>query len=276
MSRPSAAAAALALAAWLGPAGAQEAADHPLAGAERAPLPPAPVWAGGFEGEGLAVWLHPAGDGVRGHLQVGDRYYRLEGAVERPERVAGEIVAGAARFPFSLELADSPDAVLVAGDRAVPLDRRWALAGEARGRTALPPGRPLSVHVGQRYRYALQAGGQQVYTVEDVSGDEITYATQLMADLGAGEAEAVGEPSRQVWRAPAVGPDGALPGWDDEVTWETVEVAGRRIPCMVSTAARTKAWFAVAAAGEAGVVFPGIVRLESDGEVMMELVAIED
>ncbi len=126
------------------------------------------------------------------------------------------------------------------------------------------------VKVGQRYRYRLTTPGTPpmdlIYTVLAVDGLTVKYESSVIMDVGRGP-QPVGPPTPQEWRYKAPAAD------QRRRTPEQVTISGVRFDCMVVTVGTTSTW--VPWRGDLPT-FPDLLRTTTDGQVTMELVAIEE
>ncbi|MBX3469062.1 MAG: E3 ubiquitin protein ligase [Planctomycetes bacterium] len=128
------------------------------------------------------------------------------------------------------------------------------------------------VRVGQRYRYVLTNPGapplEMEYRVTDVGRNLVAYEHTTLMDIGLGLAP-IGPPTPQEWShhpSSAAVPSPALPQ-----RTERVRVGDVEFDCWVVVSDNTVAWVPE----RGGVpVFPGLVRLETEGQTTMELTEV--
>ncbi|MDC3378862.1 hypothetical protein OAX78_01085 [Planctomycetota bacterium] len=126
------------------------------------------------------------------------------------------------------------------------------------------------VSVGQKYKYAMQGGIEQVWEVTAKADNSVNYTVTTV--MGG---NAVGDPQEQVWQytAPAATTD--APATDApaaETSREAMTVSGVEFDCLVTTSGENKSWSTMT--GDA-VTFPGALKVMTGENVVMELTAIE-
>lgn len=130
---------------------------------------------------------------------------------------------------------------------------------------AAPIPRALShVRPGQRYTFRGHQGEVRTWEVLEVTADGVVY--REVVTLHGAE---IGDPRRETWRLRR--PEQVVrAGEPRRARWE---VGGARFDCLVLQIGDTTRWVAVAEGGL--MAFPGEVRWERGGTVMLELTAVE-